>query len=102
MWLDNEAAEVSTCEWRRARCTHKCSECHRAISPREFYEYFTAVWDGQWCTIKTCRDCASLRAAVAEYVYYEEGGDCLSSSPPPGEIWNAAIERGLVSVARAA
>ena len=46
---------------RKARKTHKCSECHRVIAINEIYVYVTGVWDGEFSSFKTCVDCASLR-----------------------------------------
>lgn len=46
---------------RRARTTHICTECCRAILPGEKYEYTCGLWEGRFSTTKTCADCLSIR-----------------------------------------
>lgn len=45
----------------KSKSVHKCGECGRNIPAGELYELYRAVFDGQQCRYKTCRDCLSFR-----------------------------------------
>lgn len=55
---------------RRARKSHKCDECGRAISPGETYEVFRGLYDGQWEAGATCAHCR----VAQEWLSRECGG----------------------------
>ena len=50
----------------RARKTHTCMECLRAIRPGEFYLREAGCWEGDFWQQKTCMHCGALRELVAE------------------------------------
>jgi hypothetical protein len=55
---------VSTCsweDWRKAHKPHVCCECRETIEPGETYEDVRGVWDGRWCSYRTCAPCARIR-----------------------------------------
>lgn len=55
---------------RKARKTHKCSECGRAIEAGEVYRYCRWVLEGQWDTSKMCGHCE----VAAEWLRKNCGG----------------------------
>ena len=56
-----EGPEFSSERTVTARKPHKCCECGRVIEVGEQYEYVTGVWEGDFCTFKTCRHCIAVR-----------------------------------------
>jgi hypothetical protein len=56
-----EPGSLNSARFYKARKEHKCTECHRVISPGEEYEYTFGVWDGEPGIYKTCSDCLSVR-----------------------------------------
>lgn len=62
--IDDDSGTV--CDWvkhriRRARLSHVCCECGGAIAKGEQYEYVGGVWEGDFCTFKTCMPCLRIR-----------------------------------------
>ena len=60
-----------------ARKTHRCCECLRIIEPGEEYQNEFGIWEGEPSTLKTCEECAGLRAS------YNALGYCHTY----GELW---------------
>ena len=58
---DGERSEFATRKMQVARKSHKCSECHREILPKEKYEHLRGKWDGVIDTYKTCLECLDIR-----------------------------------------
>lgn len=54
----------------KARKTHKCSECDRAIAPGEPYRSCRWISEGQWSTSKMCSHCE----VAAEWLRKNCGG----------------------------
>jgi hypothetical protein len=52
----------------RARLSHKCCECGRAIAPGQTYCLAKGCWDGEWETFKTCAPCNNLRTTLNKSV----------------------------------
>jgi hypothetical protein len=46
----------------KARKEHKCCECGRVIKVGEIYNRIAGVWESEFRTYKTCRDCESIRS----------------------------------------
>lgn len=53
---------------RKARKEHCCYECSRPIKLGETYEYVAAMWDGEFCTCRTCSHCRDFRQFVKNSV----------------------------------
>jgi hypothetical protein len=70
---------------RKARRSHKCTECSRIISVGEKYEYVFGKWEGETNTFKTCSDCYDIRMFVKNSVpcfcwaYGNVEGDALDA-----------------------
>lgn len=45
----------------RARKSFRCEECHRSFPAGAKYEKMAAKYDGDFCSVKTCLDCADIR-----------------------------------------
>jgi hypothetical protein len=60
------------CEWPAvfeekhptARKTHICCEWGASIDPGETYQLIKGLWDGDWCTFKTCAVCETIRTTA--------------------------------------
>lgn len=46
---------------RKARKSHECIECKGEIAPGEVYEFISGVFEGRGFSVKTCRECDSIR-----------------------------------------
>jgi hypothetical protein len=44
-----------------ARKPHRCYECHRMIQPKERYQRFVGVWEGEIQRYNTCVLCEEIR-----------------------------------------
>jgi hypothetical protein len=51
-------------EWRKARKTHTCCECRRAIQRGERYEHFSGKWERRMEVYKTCAACQDTRQSL--------------------------------------
>ena len=80
---------------RKARKTHKCTECFREIVKGEVYRECSGMCDGYFSRYKICSDCASLLDAYfCEGVTFEEMWDdmrehvrsCCGDIPIPVDI----------------
>ena len=78
---DGEYPEFSEIRTPKAKRVHKCTECDRDILPGERYQYYIGKFDGDFCTEKTCSQCAEIRAAFS-----------CEEWPMFGELWNEIIE----------
>ena len=58
---DDEAAQFSKVETRRAAKEHTCCECRETIKRGDHYENTTGSWDGRWSTYRTCLSCVEIR-----------------------------------------
>lgn len=65
---DLEPATFYNVKIRKARKTHRCSECKGIILPKEKYEHVSALWEGDVCAFKTCGSCRDLRTWVQNNV----------------------------------
>jgi hypothetical protein len=45
---------------RKARKSHRCSECGGIINKGERYKYISGKWDGDVASYKRCSDCLAL------------------------------------------
>ena len=80
-FYDVEPVLVFCNELRRARKDHRCCDCCRIIKRGERYEYIAGVCDGDFENWKTCRECVSLREAIAKI---EISHGCDKSEAYPG------------------
>lgn len=64
---------------RKARKSHKCSECYREIAKHENYREVTGMWDGVFDRYRICCDCVSV---------YDE----LVCNACYGHLWDAVHE----------
>jgi hypothetical protein len=74
-----ESPEFYNWEFPKARKEYKCGECRRTITKGQQYERYTAKFDGEMQSEKTCMDCSHIRKA-----FTCEG----SASPPFGDLWH--------------
>ena len=49
----------------KARKQYKCYECGDVIVPGDQYERFTAKYDGEFASMKTCMGCADIRKSFS-------------------------------------
>ena len=67
--VDN-APTCWTSTLRRARKTHRCIECGRAIVPGERYEVYSGLSEGKPFRHKTCLGCYHIREHFCSHGYY--------------------------------
>lgn len=67
-YCDYEAPSFYVREDRRARKTHRCSECGADILPGEQYEHVRGKWDGDIGTYRACTRCTAVRDWVRAHV----------------------------------
>lgn len=60
---------------RKARTTHKCSECRRTIAVGDTYLSERFVWEGEFHNHKTCAHCLVARRWLSD----ECGGWCYGA-----------------------
>jgi hypothetical protein len=89
MCYDGDAAEVWSVRPRRARKTHQCDECRRAILPGTHYLHVSGVGDGQPFSGHWHRECAILWDAVHEDLC---GGNGMITL---GGLWDEFGEYGV-------
>ena len=53
----DDHAEVWNTKWQKARKSHTCYECNRAIKPREIYLFVRMLFDGVWDNHHVCMVC---------------------------------------------
>jgi hypothetical protein len=75
---------------------HWCSECGHIIHPGERYERVEGLWEGYWARFKTCGSCLALRERVVAHEV-AEGCAAHEAMPPLGELWECALDIGLVT-----
>ena len=66
-------AAFSNLQMAKARKVYKCCECGDSIAPGERYERFTANFDGEFCSYKTCIACADIRESFSDVAIYGGG-----------------------------
>ena len=67
-YCDYDAPEFYHRAERKARKSHRCAECGKAIQPGETYEKASGKWDGSFCQFKTCCRCTALREHIKAHV----------------------------------
>ena len=85
---------------RKAVKPHKCFECNRAISIGEVYEYSSAIWDGKWGEVKTCKECAEIRNCYCCSYNFGELWDAINEEFRWNGDWNLCILDGLTKDAK--
>ena len=63
---DGERPEAFNQNTRKARKLHRCGECRGPIRSGDSYEYVSGIWEGDFCTFKTCLQCVELRKWAAK------------------------------------
>jgi hypothetical protein len=96
---DGDSPDFFNAKIFKAKKAHKCTECRRAITPGEEYEYVSGKWEGRFEAYKTCQDCLSirneffcdgysfgdLRSDLTDYIWGANGDipeSCLSALTP--------------------
>ena len=51
----------------KARKTHKCCECYKAIKPGDTYVVSSGIWEGEPDSFKQCKRCAEIMNICACY-----------------------------------
>jgi len=70
-----------------ARKKHRCGECGKIINPDEQYERASGIWDGKFCTMKTCLVCLELRKQFCcSWTYGEVLQDIRESLYQMGDV----------------
>jgi len=67
-FCDYEPATAYVKTRHKARLTHRCYECGRAIKAGEVYEKVWAIWDGEVGIVKTCPRCLDLREYIEAHI----------------------------------
>ena len=67
-YCDYDPPEFYHQERRKARTTHRCEECRKAILPGEQYEHVRGKWIGNVNSFDTCCRCLALRDFVVAHV----------------------------------
>lgn len=57
---DLERPDIFEQTQRRAKKTHKCSECGCNILPASKYWSISGLWDGKWGNFKQCLSCEAI------------------------------------------
>ncbi len=60
-YCDYDPPKVYSTQMRISRKSHKCTECRRAITIGERYEYFTGMWNNRFSVFRTCPHCLCIR-----------------------------------------
>lgn len=58
-------AELYTETIFKARKPAKCCECYGAINRGEQYEKVVMLYEGEWCTYRTCSQCREIRSVFS-------------------------------------
>lgn len=66
IYIDDDEGTLLSNGGRRARKPHRCDECSRTIEPREQYQYWTSVYDGNITTMRMCAHCWATIDAGAQ------------------------------------
>lgn len=99
---DDDFAEMISEKQVKARKTHRCVECRKAINLGDEYYSETVFYDGKKETIRTCLDCKSARDAFfCSWQFGEIWSDLLSEiDSNDGDLSQSSIA-GLTPGARA-
>lgn len=101
--IDYDRPTMYVATMRRARKEHKCSECHRHISPGETYCHVAAIWEGSPNVHKTCAHCAVGQQLLMEQCggFLHEGvEDDLVEHLWPDIRWSMDAARIVVGMRR--
>ena len=60
----DEMEQLLSRSQRVARKPHECGECGHTIDPGDTYEVDATVFDGEFCTHKTCLPCVRVRDSM--------------------------------------
>lgn len=90
-FTDLEPCDVAISKHRKARKTHKCSECGRTIWKSERYLFISGISEDGPFTHKECRNCQYDRQRVIQREL-EEGCFVDESDPGMGGLMDALRE----------
>jgi len=72
----------------KARKSHRCCECQKAIAPGQHYWKAKGLWEGEWSAFSTCPECQNLWNHLESM-----GWEC----PSHGGLRDEIFSQGLVA-----